>query len=182
MIEGGDPIPEALAVVIELALYVCALWVLFFLSTFLHELGHALGYMLAAGGRRWHIRVGWGRTLLDTKRLTVGLLPFDGFFSPPEEAGIDTTAKLVAVLSGGPAVSLILVIALLLVRSGGGSILPFLAPGAARALIGTAFWVNVFILIMSLIPTRYFFGEIKGLETDGLQIIHALRDRKEDRG
>ena len=118
MIEGGDPIPEALAVVIELALYVCALWVLLFLSTFLHELGHALGYMLAAGGRRWHIRVGWGRTLLDTKRLTVGLLPFDGFFSPPEEAGIDTTAKLVAVLSGGPAVSLILVISLLLVRSG----------------------------------------------------------------
>ena len=182
MIEGGDPMPEALAVVIELALYVCALWVLFFLSTFLHELGHALGYMLAAGGRRWHIRVGWGRTLLDTGRLTVGLLPFDGFFSPQEEAGIDTTAKMIAVLSGGPAVSLILVIALLLVRSGGGSILPFLAPGAARALIDTALWVNVFILIMSLIPTRYFFGEIKGLETDGLQIIHALRDRKEDRG
>ena len=40
-------------------------------------------------------------------------------------------------------------------------------------------WKN--ILILSLIPSRYFFGEIKGTETDGMQIIHAVRALKRER-
>ena len=63
--------PRIVAVIVELAIFACALWGLLFLSTFLHELGHALGYRNAAGGRRWHIRVGSGRILMDTRRLTV---------------------------------------------------------------------------------------------------------------
>ena len=43
--------PRFIAVIIEMALFACALWGLLFLSTFLHELGHALGYRNAAGGR-----------------------------------------------------------------------------------------------------------------------------------
>lgn len=172
--------PKIFAVIIELVIFVFSLWVLFFLSTFLHELGHALGYMVATGDRHWNIRVGWGKRILNTKRFSVGLLPFDGFFTPLGEKKIDTTAKLIAVLSGGPAISLILVIGLLLLRFSGITVdSEVITPDAIEFFINCALSVNLFILVLSLIPTHYFLGEIKGLETDGLQIINAIRNKKE---
>ena len=63
---------KIIAVLMEPAVFLCALWLLSFLSALLHELGHALGYMLAAGDGHWHIRVGWGKRLLNTKALTNG--------------------------------------------------------------------------------------------------------------
>ncbi|MBQ7057167.1 MAG: hypothetical protein IJM84_04390, partial [Bacteroidaceae bacterium] len=49
--------------------------------------------------------------------MTVKLLVFDGDFDPAENR-IDSKAKLISTLSGGPVVSLVLVIVLLLLRSG----------------------------------------------------------------
>lgn len=164
-----------IAVIIELLVFLCALWVLSFLSTLLHELGHALGYMLATGDSHWHIRVGWGKRLLTKKALTVNLLVFDGFFTPSEKK-IDTKAKLIATLSGGPAVSLLLVLGLWVLRSGGVSFQSdILADGVIESLLNFALFLNLFILLLSLAPVRYFHGEVKGLETDGLQIIHAIK-------
>lgn len=171
--------PKIIAIFIELALSVCVLWALSFLSTFLHEAGHALGYRVATGGKRWHIRVGSGKKLLNTKRLTVKLFPFDGCFTPSEKHMIDTTAKLIATLAGGPAASLILVAVLLPVKFGGISLQSeVIASDAIEFFLNSALFVNLFILILSLIPTRYFLGEIKGMETDGLQIIHAIKRHK----
>lgn len=168
-----------IAVIIELLVFLCALWVLSFLSTLLHELGHALGYMLATGDSHWHIRVGWGKRLLTTKALTVNLLVFDGFFTPSEKK-IDTKAKLIATLSGGPAVSLLLVLGLWVLRSGGVSFQSdILADGVIESLLNFALFLNLFILLLSLAPVRYFHGEVKGLETDGLQIIHAIKKYKD---
>ena len=172
----GDSMPKTIAIIIESAICVCALWALFFLSTFLHEAGHALGYMLATRDRHWHIRVGCGKSLLNTKRLTMKLLPFDGFFTPLEKNKIDTAAKLLAILAGGPAVSLLLVIGLLLLKFGGISLhSEAIVPSAVESFISSALSINLVILVLSLIPTHYFFGEIKGFETDGLQIIKLLR-------
>ena len=170
---------KIIAMIVELALSVCALWVVSFLSTFLHEAGHALGYRIATGGRHWHIRVGSGKKLLDTKRLTVKLFPFDGCFMPSEKHAIDTTAKLIATLAGGPAVSLILAAALLTVKFAGVSLRSeVIASDAIEFFLNSALFINLFILILSLIPTRYFHGETKGMETDGLQIIHAIKRHK----
>ena len=175
--------PRTIAIIVEAALCACALWALCFLSTLLHELGHALGYRIATGDGRGHIRVGSGKALLDTRRLTVKLLPFDGCFTPPEDGRIDTRAKLIAVLAGGPAASLILAAALLPLKLGG---IPLhsevFADGAIESLVNSAFFINLFILILTLIPAHYFYGEARGMETDGLQILNAIRGRgKEDR-
>ncbi len=170
--------PKAIAIIIESAVYVCALWALAFLSVLLHEAGHALGYRIATGDRHWRIRVGSGKKLLDTGRLTVKLLPFDGCFIPSEENKMDTAAKRIAMLAGGPAVSLIITAVLLTAKAGG--ISPrseVIASDAIGAFVSSALFFNLFILILALIPARYFFGEVKGMETDGLQMIHALRDR-----
>ncbi len=167
--------PEIIAVIVELLVSVGALWMMVFLSTFLHELGHAAGYMLATGNRRWHIRVGWGKRLLNTKPLTVNLLVFDGDFTPSENT-FDTKAKLIMTLLGGPVFSLLLVAGLSVLRFGGLSFeSDFFAESAVEFFLNTALCVNLFILVMSLIPAHYFHGEIRGMETDGLQIIHAVR-------
>lgn len=168
--------PKIIAMVIELSIFVFALWVLCFLSILLHEVGHALGYRIATGDRQWRIRVGSGRKLLDTKRLTVKLLPFDGCFMPTEKNKMDTTAKRIAMLSGGPAVSLILVAGLLLLRFGG---IPLqsevISSSAIESFVSSALSINLFTLILAVIPTHYFHGEVKGMETDGLQIINAIQ-------
>ena len=50
-----------------------------------------------------------------------------------------------------------------------------LAEGAMEFFLNFALLLNLFILLLSLAPVHYFHGEVKGLETDGLQIIHALK-------
>ena len=171
--------PKIIAVIIELFVFLCALWVISFLSTLLHELGHAIGYMLATGDRHWHIRVGWGKRLLNTKPLTVNLLVFDGFFTPLEKK-INTKAKFITTLLGGPAVSLLLVAGLLGLRLGGLSFQSdFFVDGVLEFFLNSALSVNLFILVLSVAPIRYFHGEIKGLETDGLQIIRAMKKHKD---
>ena len=103
----------------------------------------------------------------------------DGVFVPAENR-IDSKAKLIATLSGGPVVSLVLVIVLLLMRSGGVSLNSgIIASSAMESFINYELFCNVFILASSIIPAHYFFGEIKGMETDGLKIINAIKDREE---
>ena len=170
-----DPVPKIFAVMAELLVSLCAVWFLAFISTLLHELGHALGYMFATGGRHWHIRVGWGKRLLDTKALTVNLFVFDGVFTPAEKE-FATRAKLIATLAGGPVMSLLIVTGLLILKNAGLSFSSdILADGAAEFFLDMAACLNLFILILSVVPVRYFHGEVKGMETDGLRIIRVLK-------
>ena len=167
--------PKIVAIMIEAAVAILVLWVLSFLSTLLHELGHALGYMLSTGGRHWHIRVGSGKKLLETKPLTVKLLVFDGCFHPAENR-INSKGKLISTLMGGPVVSLVLVAVLLLLRFGGISFnSEILSSDSIDFFINYALFLNLFILVLSIIPIHYFHGEIKGMETDGLQILNAIK-------
>ena len=171
--------PEIIALIFELIIFVSIMWMLVFLSVFLHEAGHALGYRIVTGDRDWHIRVGSGKKLLNTRKLTVKLLPFDGCFMPSGKNMTDTAAKRIAMLSGGPAVSLILTAALLAVRLGGMSLhSEIITAEAVEFFVRAALSINLFILIQSLIPAHYFYGELKGMETDGLQIIKAFRSNK----
>ena len=171
--------PKMVAIVTETAVSILVLWVLSFLSTILHELGHAFGYMLSTGDRHWHIRVGSGKKLLDTKPLTVKLIIFDGCFEPAE-GRINSKAKLISMLSGGPAVSLVLVVALLLLRFGSVSFNSgMIASGSIEFFINYALYLNLFILVLAIIPVHYFFGEIMGMETDGLKVLNAIKGRKE---
>ena len=96
--------PKMIAVIIETVVLVCALWFLSFMAIFMHELGHALGYMLSTLNRHWHIRVGSGKRLLKTKRLTVKLLMFDGEFTVAGNT-VDSKAKLISTLIGCGAVA-----------------------------------------------------------------------------
>ena len=171
--------PKIIALIIELFVCICVLWVISFLSTLLHELGHAAGYMLSTGDRHWHIRVGTGKKLLETKPLTVKLLILDGCFEPAENR-IDSKGKLISTLSGGSAVSLVLVVLLLILRFGSVSFdFGITASSSIEFFLNYALFLNLFILVMAIIPAHYFFGEIKGMETDGQKTINAIKGREE---
>ncbi|MBR2259804.1 MAG: hypothetical protein IJ899_21200 [Blautia sp.] len=166
--------PMIIEAIIELLVFLAALWILTFLSTLLHELGHAIGYMLATRDKHWHVRVGWGKPLLNTKKVTVNLLVFDGFFTPSERK-IDSRTKMIMTLSGGPAVSLLLVAGLLILRLSGLSFQSdFFSDSAVEWFLNYPLFCNLIILLLSLVPGHYLWGKVKGLESDGLQIIHTL--------
>ena len=171
--------PKLIAIIIELAIFVCACWVLSFFSLFVHEIGHAIGYMIATGNGKWHVRVGWGKHLINTKGLTINLIPLDGFFKPLEKGKVDTMPKMIAMLLGGPIASLVLVIVLAVLKFGGVVVnSEVISSSAIESLISIAFFFNVFILVLSALPIHYFFGEVRGLESDGLQIINAIKSQR----
>ena len=165
--------PIALAVLIELLLTVCLFWLILFFSTLLHELGHAALFWLSTGDGKWNIRVGSGKTLLDTKRLCVKLFPIDGFFRPLERRAF-TKAQAVATLSGGPLVSLLLTVGLFLLSRLDFDEDLFLN---IQSLVVWAFYVNAGIFLWSALPVPYFWGEMRGEPSDGLQILRTLRKR-----
>ena len=170
--------PKMIAVTIETVVLVCALWLLSFMAIFMHELGHALGYMLSTLNRHWHIRVGSGKRLLKTKRLTVKLLVFDGEFIVAGNT-VDSKAKLISTLSGGPILSFISVAVLLLLRFGGMAFdSDIILSSAIEYFINYALISNIFIFLTSVLPFRYFLGEIKGEESDGLKLINAIKSKR----
>lgn len=83
------------------------------------------------------------------------------------------------MLAGGPIASLVAVIGLSLLMLGDVPLNSgFLAPSAVESFLNSALFINVFTLVLSVIPTHYFHGEVRGMETDGLQILNAIRSRR----
>ena len=154
--------PKMIAVIIETVVLVCALWLLSFMAIFMHELGHALGYMLSTLNRHWHIRVGSGKRLLKTKRLTVKLLVFDGEFIVAGNT-VDSKAKLISTLSGGPILSFISVAVLLLLRFGGMALdSDIILSSAIEYFINYALISNIFYISYIRSAVSLFLGRDKG--------------------
>ena len=166
-----------LALIVEMLILACVCWVVFFLSTFVHELGHALVYMLITGNTHWHIRVGSGKSLLKTQHFSIKFAVFDGAFEPEEDRMESRSAIL--TLLGGPLFSLILVGILLYTRL---KIVTFgsviISSEAIRFISSLALFFNTSILLYSLAPIHYFWGETKGMESDILRIVHIIKSKR----
>ena len=175
---GGKVMVKILLVILEIGVSLIAVWLLTFLSFFLHELGHAAGHMLATGDRNWHIRVGWGKQLLNTKKLAVNLIVFDGYFTPAQTE-YATKAKLIAMLAGGPAVSMLLFAGFLALKLSGLSFQSdFLADGTVEWFLNYPLYLNLMLFVSSLLPMHYPWGEAKGMASDGLKIFRVLKSRE----
>lgn len=170
---------KILVIAADSVMIVCALWAECFISLFLHEFGHALGYMISTGDKDWYIQVGQGKRLLDTKVLKVNLIVLDGFFAP-EDNKIDSKAQLVITLSGGPIVTLLLLIGLLVLKFGGIShSFGVISSGLMNCFFYMALIINFFILLWAVLPAQWIFGETSERETDGMQIMNALKGHEE---
>lgn len=162
----------------DIAAKILLIWPLCLLSVLLHELGHALGYRLSGGKADWKVAAGSGPRMFGTKKYAFHLIPMGGWFVPAEEPA--TKKGIIAMFAGGPLVSLLQAVLYGLVR--------FLVFGNIQPESGIReilFYVTNFVLLYNLfqflftiIPVRYRII-CRGHDSDGLQIIHALRHKKE---
>ena len=151
------------------------IWLLCLLSVLLHESGHALGYRISGGKAGWKVVVGSGPRLISISRFTFGLIPAGGNFVPAEEP--ETDKGQIIMLAGGPFLSLLQAVLYWIVYfciSGniqpGSSVSEILLPVSTFLL-----YFNFFQFLFTAIPMRYRVI-CKGFESDGLQIVHALKN------
>jgi amino acid permease len=114
--------------------------------------------------------------MFGTSRYLFCLIPVGGYFISDEEAG--TNRAKIITLAGGPCISLMQAILYGVIRF---CILEFVQPG--NGLYETILSVSAFLLyfnffqfLFTVIPIRYRII-CKGHESDGLQIIHVLKNK-----
>ena len=153
------------------------IWLLCLLSVFLHELGHAFGYRVSAGKTRWKVIAGSGQKFFSTSRYIFRLIPVGGYFIPEEE--IKTNKEMLIMLAGGPFVSLLLTILFGIIRfwlfrfvQHESCLFENLLPAANFLL-----YFNFFQFLFTIIPIRYKIV-CRGFESDGLQIVHVLKQNR----
>lgn len=153
------------------------IWLLCLLSVLLHELGHASGYRISSGKAGWKVVAGSGPRVFGTSKYTFRLIPAGGYFVPGKEPETDR-AKIIT-LAGGPFVSLLQAILYCVIH--------FSVPGLIRSgsilreillpVSSFLLFFNFFQFFFTVIPVRYRII-CRGLESDGLQIIHVLMHKK----
>lgn len=150
------------------------IWTLCLMSVLLHELGHALGYRLSGGKAGWKVIAGSGPGVIGKSKYIFRLIPAGGYFIPEGEP--ETKKAKVFMLAGGPFLSLLLAVLYGIIHS---CIPKLVQPGNGLyeiLLQVSAFllYFNLFQFLFTAIPVRYRVV-CKGLESDGLQIAHALK-------
>lgn len=152
------------------------IWLFFFLTVLLHELGHAAGFRIGGGKGDWRVTVGSGPVILNAARIKICLFPIGGYFLPADKNEPETKRGRLLMLAGGPAVSLLLavlffVLSALLRRAGGADSETAQAVNSALAFL---FYANLFQFLYTALPIRYRVV-CRGLPSDGLQILRLLK-------
>ena len=150
------------------------IWLLCLLSVLLHELGHALGYRISAGKAGWKVIAGSGPRMIGGSKFIFCLIPAGGYFIPEKEP--ETKKAKIITLAGGPLLSLLLAGLYGLMHfcvprflQAGSGLYEILLPVSAFLL-----YFNFFQFLFTAVPVRYRVI-CRGLESDGLRIVHALK-------
>lgn len=153
------------------------IWLLCLLSVLLHELGHALGYRISAPKAGWKVIAGSGPEMISTSKFVFRIIPAGGYFVPEEE--LETNKEKIIMLAGGPLVSLLLTILFGIIRL---CISGYIEPESSLyefflTVSSFLLFFNFFQFLFTAIPIRYRVV-CRGFESDGLQIIHVLKHKK----
>lgn len=151
------------------------LWLGLAISVLVHETGHMAGYRLAKGEGDWTIQVGFGRKFIKTKHFDIRIIPFSGVYH--DTAPVYTKAQTLLCSAGGPALNLLLILILFALHSSSLSETSAFIDhyGPTWDIIRS---YNIIMFVSAIIPVRYpvFFPVIGGMESDGMNILKALRN------
>lgn len=155
------------------------IWFLCLISVLFHELGHALGYRISGGKAGWRVIAGSGPEIIETSKYIFCLIPAGGYFLPEEETR--TNKEKLMMFAGGPVVSLLQAVLYWAVCF---CIFSFVQPESSlwEILFPTSKFLvfyNFFQFLFTVIPIRYRVV-CRGFESDGLQIVHVLKNKKRE--
>ena len=155
------------------------IWLLCLISVLFHELGHALGYRISGGKAGWRVIAGSGPEIIETSKYIFCFIPAGGYFLPEEET--KTNKEKLMMLAGGPVVSLLQAVLYWAVCF---CIFSFVQPESSlwEILFPTSKFLvfyNFFQFLFTFIPIRYRVV-CRGFESDGLQIVHVLKNNKRE--
>ncbi|MBO4838887.1 MAG: hypothetical protein J5493_05890 [Lachnospiraceae bacterium] len=142
------------------------------ISIFIHEMGHAAVYMIAAKDRNWRIIVGSGQTLIRTKHFVFNIRPYGGLFLPDDPNRIETDGKKAMVLFGGILATFLLAILFILPLKAA-AVLPGGTIFQICLIIG--FLYNFILFILVFISHRHRIGVNKGAESDGMKLNPIMK-------
>lgn len=141
-------------------------------SIFIHEIGHAIGYILSTKDNDWNISLGKGKELCKIGKFNIHLIPFSGYCSHKSMS----KTKRIVVLIGGPLASLLLLLLLFLVKDNINSLLQAIVALTARdSLINYFMCYNLYMFIFSVLPLK-----LDGYISDGWQILQTLKANKDN--
>ena len=155
------------------------IWFLCLISVLFHELGHALGNRISGGKAGWRVIAGSGPEIIETSKYIFCLIPAGGYFIPEEET--KTNKEKLMMLAGGPVVSLLQAVLYWAVCF---CIFSFVQPESSlwEILFPTSKFLvfyNFFQFLFTVIPIRYRVV-CRGFESDGLQIVRVLKNKKRE--
>lgn len=158
---------------------VAAILMVITVSLLIHEMGHAVAWILQNKKARADIYMG-SSSKENKLKLTIGritfylTISFSGFcsLSNPEELPPITNKQKIISAAGGPIASLFGFITL--------SFLSNLIPGMLSVLINRIAFISLIIFITSSLPYTYpsFLRHIGGFPTDGLRILNLLKENR----
>ena len=153
------------------------IWLLCLLSVLLHELGHALGYRISGGKAGWKVIVGSGPRMIGKSKYIFCLIPAGGYFIPKEEP--ERNKAKILMYAGGPILSLMQAVLYGIIYF---CFPEFVRPGSnlyeiLLSVSAFLFYFNFFQCLFTVIPIRYRVV-CRGFESDGLQIVHALKNKE----
>lgn len=173
---------EFIIVTLEIILNIILFYVVFLLSTIIHELGHALPALILT---KENVRIILGRNDKMLKELSLGRLdiylkglnPFVGFTYWGETTL--TNLKKIVILAGGPIFSSVFGIGLLLFsRNIGGKLL--LETIFLKEMLTFAGNYHLYIFISTSVPIIYpkWWPGYSGYPSDGYQILKLFKKNK----
>ncbi|MBE5905800.1 MAG: hypothetical protein E7277_03255 [Lachnospiraceae bacterium] len=132
-----------------------------------HEMGHLLACKVFTKNEVWHIKIGIGKEIVKTKRITLCAIPFSGYFRYEEKRAVSTFEEG-SMLVGGPlGTALLLLLLALILRN--------VASAWSVSLAKYLIYFNGSMLITSVVPMRYsaVFNPIR--YSDGWQFWQLVR-------
>ena len=160
----------------EFLILIFVLWIINIFSIFVHEIGHASGYMIATKDNNWNIEIGKGRMVYKTRRFNIYLIPISGYFSPINMEKSISKTKIIAILIGGPLASLLLLILLLLVRKNINSLVPVIVSLKTLVfLTNYSIIFNLSMFITSALPYKPRPWLFNGYVSDGWEILRLFK-------
>ena len=160
----------------EVLVLIFLIWIINMFSIFVHEIGHAIGYIIATKNNNWNVRIGKGKIICKIGRFNIHLTPSTGCFYPIDMKEELSKTKIIDILIGGPLGSFLLLILLILLRNNINSLEPsIITLKTLICLTNYDIIFNIAMFITSVVPYKPRTWLLNGYVSDSYKILKLFK-------